>query len=73
MFKGSPIDKSTAVTEYMGNKNAKPQVPKGWVAVWDDKYNGMYDNHMDQRPLRGVTNLSGQVIKGDLNCIDTNV
>lgn len=24
----------------MGDKNSKPQVPKGWVAVWDDKYNG---------------------------------
>lgn len=27
----------------MGNKNAKPEVPKGWVAVWDDKYNGKYN------------------------------
>lgn len=29
----------------MGNKNLKPQVPKGWVAVWDDTYNGKSGDH----------------------------
>lgn len=26
----------------MGVKNSKPEVPKGWVAVWDEKYNGKF-------------------------------